>query len=367
MRKKTTFHKAHQELNGRLVEFFGWELPVQYSGVREEHLAVRNRVGVFDVSHMGEIFVSGKEAREAVQYITSNDVGKLTPGGVQYSTLPTPSGCIVDDILVYMFDAERYLLVVNAANVEKDFAWIRDHTRNFAARVVNESDHYSQLAIQGPRAEELVRRLVRDPARVTALSYYTFTEDRCLDLPAIVSRTGYTGEDGFELYFQDTSGADYRVLLDIIEEGRDLGILPAGLGARDTLRLESKMALYGNDIDESHTILEAGLKWILKLKKGDFIGREALLKQKEEGITRKLAGFEMTGRGIARPGYPVWVEDREVDRVTSGTYSPTLQKAIGLAYLPVGFSKPDTPIEIGIRNRKVPARVVKTPFYKRKS
>lgn len=364
MLKRTQFFKAHQELKGKIVEFFGWELPVQYSGLKKEHLAVRSTGGFFDVSHMGEIFVKGKDALKAVQYITSNNVKKLSSGDIQYSTLPTPNGCIVDDILVYMFNEQKFLLVVNAANVQKDFEWIKNHTREFEVIVKNESEFYSQIAIQGPKSPQLMEQFIQNQD-ILNLKYYTFTQDKFKDLDSIISRTGYTGEDGFEIYFLNNQKVNSDLFLDIANLGKELGIIPAGLGARDTLRLEAKMSLYGNDIDDSHTILESGLKWILKLKKGDFIGREALLKQKEGGIQKKLVGFEITDRGIARHGYPVYINGKEVGKVTSGTFSPTLSKAIGLTYLPLDFIEPGTEFKIGIRNKEVTAKVVETPFYQR--
>ncbi|MEN8152724.1 MAG: glycine cleavage system aminomethyltransferase GcvT [Acidobacteriota bacterium] len=362
--KKTKFNKAHYALKGKMVDFFGWDLPVQYSGLTSEHIAVRTNGGIFDVSHMGEIFVEGEKALDAVQFITSNNVKKLKPGKIHYTALPTENGCFVDDMLVYMISDKEFLLVVNAANLEKDFKWITEKLKRFNVNITNKSDEYSQVAIQGPLAEKLLSKFTDED--LTSLKYYTFIFGKVNGISSIISRTGYTGEDGFEVYFRSGEEEATELFLKLAEEGEKTGILPAGLGARDTLRLEAKMSLYGNDIDDSHTILEADLGWILKLKKGDFIGRDALLKQKEEGIKRKLVGFEMVGRGIARHGYPVFIDNREFSTVTSGTFAPWLKKAIGLTYMPADNCEADTIFQIGIRGKRVDAKVVETPFYKRK-
>lgn len=361
--KKTRINRAHYELKGKMVDFAGWDLPVQYSGVNEEHLAVRSTGGLFDVSHMGEIFVRGAQALEAVQHISSNNAAKLKPGRIQYSGLLTEKGCFVDDMLVHKLNDTEYLLVVNAANLAKDDAWIREKTAGFDVRIDNESDEYSQIAVQGPRAQELLSRFTG--ADLEEIQYYRFVMDKVRDLPALISRTGYTGEDGFEIYFKSDEDFASSLFLELARQGEELGIIPAGLGARDTLRLEASMSLYGNDIDDSHTVLESGLGWILKLKKGDFIGREVLLNQKTEGIQRRLVGFEVMGRGIARHGYPAIWKGREVSPVTSGTMAPYLKKAIGMTYLPMEATEPGTLFQIGIHNREVEARVVEMPFYKR--
>ncbi len=361
--KKTKINHAHKLLNGKMVDFFGWELPVQYSGLTLEHNAVRTTGGLFDVSHMGEIFVRGGEALKAVQYITSNNVSKLRPGKIQYSAFPTEKGCFVDDLLVYMFDENNYLLVVNAANLEKDYEWVKEKTRGFNIDVINESEDYSQIAVQGPLSEKLLSEFTETD--LSALGYYTFTEGEVNGIRSIISRTGYTGEDGFEIYFKSNDETASALFMELAEKGSKSGIIPAGLGARDTLRLEAKMSLYGNDIDDSHTILEADLGWILKLKKGDFIGRDVLLKQKSEGIKRKLVGFEVAGRGIARHGYDVLVDSQKFSTVTSGTYAPFLKKAIGLTYLPNEKWEIGSTFQVKIRDRVVDCKVVKTPFYKR--
>jgi len=361
--KKTTINNAHYHLGGKMIDFFGWDLPVQYSGLSAEHIAVRTSGGLFDVSHMGEIFITGKSALDAVQYITSNNIAKLKPGKIAYTALPDENGCFVDDMLVYMISETEYLLVVNAANLEKDFEWIRDKTSGFAVKVNNRSDEFTQIAVQGPLSEKLLSGFTTDP--IAELKYYRFLHGKINDLDAIISRTGYTGEDGFEIYFRSDDKTASDLFIALAEQGKESGIIPAGLGARDTLRLEAKMALYGNDIDDSHTILEADLGWILKLKKGDFIGREPLLKQKEEGIRRKLVGFELTGRGIPRHGYKVYVNGQHYSEVTSGTYAPFLKKPIGLAYLPIGHCEPGSEFTVEIRGKQAAAVVVPTPFYKR--
>lgn len=363
--KKTRINRAHYELNGRMVDFAGWDLPVQYSGVNEEHLAVRGTGGIFDVSHMGEIFLRGPQALDAVQYITSNNAARLDPGKIQYSALLTEKGCFVDDMLVHKLSDTEYLLVVNAANLEKDDAWIRAKTAAFDVEIVNESAEYSQIAIQGPASQALLAQFTG--AELAGIHYYTFVSDEIQGVPALISRTGYTGEDGFEIYFKSDEDFAAGLFLELVQRGKTAGIVPAGLGARDTLRLEASMPLYGNDIDDSHTVLEAGLGWVLKLKKGDFIGRDILLHQKETGIHRHLAGFEMIGRGIARHGYPVLWDGKEVSQVTSGTMAPFLKKAIGMTYLPLEATEPGTVFQILIHNREVDARVVQMPFYKRES
>jgi aminomethyltransferase len=361
--KKTKFYKAHQELKGKMVNFVNWELPIHYSSINDEHNAVRTAGGIFDVSHMGELLFKGPQALEAVQYLTSNNAAKLIPGKIQYSALLTDSGCFVDDLLVYMLNENEYMLVVNAANIEKDYQWILKRTSHLQVNISDESEDYSQVAIQGPQAEKLLSEFCQED--LSEILYYHFITGKVLDQQAIISRTGYTGEDGFEFYFKSDSERATKLYLALAEKGEKYHVVPAGLGCRDTLRLEAKMALYGNDIDDSHTVLEADLGWILKLKKGNFIGREALLEQKETGIKRKLVGFEVQERGIARQGYPVYVNQKQYGIVTSGTFAPYLKKAIGLTYLPIDCIEIDTEFQIGIRDNKVSAKVVETPFYKR--
>jgi aminomethyltransferase len=360
--KKTKFNEAHYVLKGKMIEFCGWDLPVQYSGINAEHVAVRTSGGIFDVSHMGEIFFRGPQALAAVQYLTSNDASKLTPGKVQYSGLMTEKGCFVDDLLVHKISENEYFIVVNAANLEKDYEWMKSKTAHFNVEVKNESADYSQVAIQGPKSGKLLAEFTKTD--LAAMKYYTFTKGKVSGMDAIIARTGYTGEYGFEVYIKEDAKKATKLFLELCEKGKKYGIVPVGLGARDSLRLECCMALYGNDIDDSHTILEANLAWILKLQKGDFIGKNVLLKQQETGIQRKLVGFEMIGRGIARHGYPVYVNGKQFETVCSGTMAPYLKKAIGMTYLPIGKTEPGTEFQVKIREELVTAKVVMTPFYK---
>jgi glycine cleavage system T protein (aminomethyltransferase) len=357
--KRTPLYELHRELGAKVIDFGGWEMPVQYSGILEEHRAVRERVGLFDVSHMGELEVTGAAALDTLQRLTCNDVSKLDDGRCHYTAFLTERGTFVDDLLVYRRGKDDYMLVVNASNTPKDFEWARRNALEGAA-VEDASDRWALIAVQGPRAAALLSRVCEpDPSD---LPYYGFRETAVFGAATLVSRTGYTGEDGFEIYLPpDRAEPTFRGLL---ERGRDEGVLPCGLGARDTLRLEAKMALYGNDIDDTVTPWEADLGWIVKMKKGDFIGRVALEKQKAEGVPRKLAGFEMIDRGIGRHGYPAWTAAGE-GVVTSGTHSPTLGKPIGLALLPTAASGVGQEIEIDIRGRSAKARVVPTPFYRR--
>ncbi|HXV60533.1 MAG TPA: glycine cleavage system aminomethyltransferase GcvT [Vicinamibacteria bacterium] len=354
--RRTPLYSLHRELGARIVDFAGWEMPVDYGGVVAEHMSVREEAGLFDVSHMGEFFVEGSDAEAFLQRLTPNDVSRLAIGQAQYSALTTERGTFVDDILVYRLDERRYLLVVNAANIEKDFSWIESRkTGDVSLR--DESDRYALLALQGPRAAALLEPLT--DVDLGSMKYYRFARGKVLDEESLVSRTGYTGEDGFEIMLE-ASGAE-RVARGLL--GR--GVAPVGLAARDTLRLEAKMALYGNDIDEEHTVLEADLGWIIKWQKGDFTGREALERQKERGVTRRLVGFEMIDRGIARHGHRVFVGGKSAETVTSGSFAPYLKKNIGLTYLPVESCEEGTEIEIDIRGRRAGARVAPTPFYKR--
>ena len=355
--KKTPLNDLEKELGGRMVDFGGWELPVQFSGILEEHDAVRNHVGIFDVSHMGEITIKGPQALELLQKSTCNDVSKLEDGRAQYNGLLYPTGGFVDDILVYRMKADDYFVVVNASNSDKDFEWFRECAKDLDADVQNVSADYAQLAVQGPEAERVLQPMT--DVALAPMKYYRFDRGTVNGAPAIVSRTGYTGEDGFEVYVAPEHGP--RIFRKLVEAG----VKPCGLGARDTLRLEAKMALYGNDIDHTTTPIEADLGWIVKLEKGDFNGRDVLQREKEEGPGRKLVGFEMVDRGIARHGYPVVEGGEEVGVVTSGTHSPTLKKSIGLAYLPLDKSAQGSELSILIRGKETRARVVPTPFYKR--
>jgi aminomethyltransferase len=352
-------------MGGRMVDFGGWDMPVQYpAGTIEEHLRTRKHAGLFDVSHMGEIDVRGAEAIALVNYLASNDASKLVDGQAQYSALTTPEGTVVDDLLVYRFSADQLLLVVNAGTTEKDWNWITAHRRNDTAKLKNVSSEYCQLALQGPDALGILARLTDLP--LSDIKYYHFAEGQVDGIPAIVSRTGYTGEDGFEVY-ADSSKAEHiwNKLLDAGNFGSDTGVLPCGLAARNTLRLEAGMALYGHEIDETTTLLEANLGWICKLNKGEFIGRDVLAKQKEEGVGKRLVGFEVTERGIARDEQDVVIDGQPVGKVTSGSPAPYLKKNIGMAYVPTEFANEGQEIHIDVRGKLVSAQIVKTPFYKR--
>ena len=359
--KQTPLNAAHRRLGAKMVPFGGWDMPVQYGGILEEHKAVRSAAGLFDVSHMGEIEFRGPAALEAVQRLTSNDASRLQVGQIQYSALTTDAGTFVDDLTVYKMADDHYLVTVNASNIDKDVAWMRERTRG-AVEVRNLSDETALIAIQGPRAVEILQRLT--PLALAAVRYYWFARGAVLGREAVLSRTGYTGEDGFEVYLAPQHAtALWEALL---EAGQPLGLVPCGLGARDTLRLEAKMALYGNDIDDRHSVLEADLGWILKLEKGEFIGQAALAKQKAEGITRKLVGFEMLDRRIARQHYPIRKDGATIGEVTSGSPAPWLGKNIGLGYIAVAHSAVGTEFDVLIRDQAARARVVPTPFYKRK-
>ncbi len=360
--KRTPLYECHVEAKARIVPFAGYEMPVQYSGVLEEHRAVRTAVGLFDVSHMGEIEVTGRRALDFVQYVTCNDASKLTPGRAQYAGLMTPRGTFVDDLLVHKMADDRYFLVVNAANKDKDYAYLCAQCIGFdGVDVRDRSDEYAQIAVQGPKALPTLQALTA--VRLGEIKYYRFVEGVVEGAAAIIARTGYTGEDGFEVYVAPEDAP--RLWRALLAAGREFGIVPAGLGARDTLRFEACMPLYGKDIDDTTTPYEAGLGWIVKLDKGGFLGREALLRQQGDGVRRALVGFEMTGRGIARHGYPIWAGGKEVGAVTSGTHAPTLGKALGMGYVPVALSAVGSEFEVEIREQKVAARVVEMPFYRR--
>lgn len=360
--RKTPLHAVHRDSGAKMVPFGGWDMPVEYSGLIAEHTAVRTAAGLFDVSHMGQFEVEGEGALAFLQRVTSNDVAKLVDGQAQYSSLPMPSGCPVDDVIVYRRSERRYLVVVNAANVEKDWRWLVDQKPS-ACGMHDLSDQFALLALQGPKAEAILQGLT--PVDLSAVGFYRFAEGRVDGHEAIVARTGYTGEDGFEIFVAPAvAPALWRR---IVEAGAPYGLLPAGLGARDTLRLEARMMLYGNDMDETTTLIEAGLGWIVSTHeaKGDFNGRAILAEQKAKGAPRKLVGFEMTERGIPRHGYPVALDGEVVGAVTSGTFAPFLQKSIGLCYLPTPRAAVGTDIAVEIRGRRTAARVVPTPFYKR--
>jgi aminomethyltransferase len=358
--QRTPLYDVHRASGAKMVDFGGWEMPVQYSGLVDEHHTVRKAVGLFDVSHMGEIEIRGPQAAAFTDFVTTNAVRKLQNGQAQYSGLLYDHGGFVDDILVHKVADDHFFICVNASNQEKDFAHICSLNR-FHAEVEFASPKYAQIAVQGPRALPTLSKLT--PVDIAAIRYYWFTDGEVCGVPARIARTGYTGEDGYELYLApDQAPGIWQKLL---EAGREFGIKPCGLGCRNTLRLESKMALYGHEIHASITPLEADLAWIVKFDKGDFVGRSALLKQKESGIGRKLVGFEMLGRGIGRDGYEVHLDGSPAGWVTSGSPSPTLNKNIGLCYLPAEQAVPGRNIQIIIRNQPVEAETVATPFYKR--
>ncbi|MGC8594515.1 MAG: glycine cleavage system aminomethyltransferase GcvT [Candidatus Kryptoniota bacterium] len=359
---KTPFNEIHKQLGAKMVEFAGFEMPVQYSSIVEEHKRVRESVGVFDVSHMGEFFVSGRDSELFLQKTTINDVTKLYYGRAQYSALINDEGNLLDDLIVYKMQ-DKYMVVVNAANIEKDF-------RIFSSRIIgdvkidNASDRIGLLSVQGPKSVETLQKLTKTD--LSAIRYYHFAEGKIAGIDSIISRTGYTGELGFEIFFEVRQD-NYRALWkSIFEAGAEFGIIPVGLGARDTLRLEMGYCLYGNDIDETTNPLEAGLSWITKLDKGDFIGKDALLRARQN-ITRKLIGFKLIENGIPRHGYEIFSGDRKVGFVTSGTFSPILQQGIGMGYVQKEFSNEGTEIKIDIRGKRVSAKVVNPPFVPKKN
>lgn len=362
--RRTPLYDCHLEAGAKMVEFAGWEMPVRYGSEIQEHHAVRRAAGLFDVSHMGEIHVHGPGAADYLQRLTPNDITKLKPGRAHYSGLLNAEGGYLDDLLIYMLAENDYLVVVNAANQDKDFAWMVEHVGDAEVEVHDVSDNHALLALQGPKAPEILARLT--DTDLGALRYYRFTEGMVDGVRSIISRTGYTGEEGFELYLSP-DGAP-RVWRALLAAGEADGLLPAGLGARDTLRLEAGMALYGHEIDARTTPLEAGLDWVVKLQKGDFHGRDALAAQQDAGgPARRIVGFEIQGRGIARETHEVLRGDEVVGRVRSGTWSPTLEKAIGTADVPAELAAEGTELEIAVRKRRLPAIVVSLPFYRREA
>jgi aminomethyltransferase len=361
--KHTPLFEEHVRLEAKIVPFAGYEMPVQYpTGILEEHHAVRGSAGLFDVSHMGELEIRGPQALDLVQRVTTNDASKLTTGQAQYSVICREDGGALDDCLVYRFP-DHWMIVVNASNRDKDYAWVRKHAEAFDADVQDRSDEIALLALQGPRAQDILARLTDAP--LDDIAYYHFAEDEVAGMAAILSRTGYTGEDGFELYIPANDAAE--LWRRILEEGAPEGILPIGLGARDSLRLEMGYALYGNDLDEQHNPLEAGLGWVVKLDKGDFIGSTALRQAKDQGVLQKLIGFQLNERGFPRHGYVVRHQTQPVGEVTSGILSPTLQRGIGMAYVSVEVAKPGTSIDVLIRDRPHGATVVRPPFHQQGS
>jgi aminomethyltransferase len=359
--KRTTFYNIHKNLGAKIVEFAGYEMPIQYSSIISEHKAVRDSVGVFDVSHMGEVFVKGENALDFVQYITVNDASKLFPGRVQYSAMCYEDGGIVDDLLVYRISQNEFLLVINASNIEKDFAWMQKNNK-FGVELTNRSDEFSLLAVQGPNSLKTLQKLTDTPIN---LEYYHFTQLNIAGVDMIISRTGYTGEVGYELYFVGDEKSAKNVWDKIFEAGKEFDIQPVGLAARDSLRLEMGFCLYGNDIDQTTNTLEAGLGWITKLTKSEFIGKDALLKVKETGLNRKLVAITSDEKTFPRHGYDISVNNNKVGFITSGTVSPMLEKPIAMGYVETKYAEIGSDVNMLIRGKEVPAKVVKLPFVKR--
>ena len=360
--KRTPLYENHVRLGGRMIDFGGWELPVQYTGILEEHESVRHKAGLFDVSHMGEIALTGPDAQSFIQHLVTNDISKAADGQAVYSPMCYPDGGVVDDLLVYRLGAENYLLVVNAANADKDYAWILKHLSG-DVKAENVSDQWAQLALQGPKAQAILQKLTDYP--VADIRFYRFAPGvRVAGVEVLVSRSGYTGEDGFELY---VAPADAPALWDaLLDAGKDEGLAPCGLGARDTLRFEAALPLYGQEISADISPLEAGLSRFVKLDKPEFIGKEALEKQAAEGLKRKIAGIEMVGRGIPRSHYEVEKDGQPIGFVTTGSVSPTLKKNIGLALIQSEYATDGMELDIVIREKPVEARVIPIPFYTKK-
>lgn len=358
--KRTPLYGAHRRAGAKMVEFAGWEMPVQYSGVIDEHVAVRTRAGLFDVSHMGEIEIRGPGALELCQKLSANNVSRIKLQQAQYNLLMNEQGGIVDDVIFYRIEPDYFLICVNASNSDKDFAWIQKQADG-SVQLENASSRYAQLALQGPLAEKILRPLTS--LQLSEIKSFFFAQGDVSSVQCLVARTGYTGEDGFELY---CNSADAEKLWNaLLESGRPMGMELAGLGARDTLRLEKSYPLYGHELNDTTTPLEAGLEWVTKLAKGPFIGREVLVKQKEDGVQRKLVGLEVLEPGIARSEYLLFKNEKPIGRVTSGTKSPTLGKAIALAYVSVEEAQLDNPIQVEIRGRRIRAKTVALPFYRR--
>jgi glycine cleavage system T protein (aminomethyltransferase) len=356
--KKTKLYNIHEKLNAKIVEFAGFLMPVQYTSIIAEHKAVRNSVGIFDVSHMGEVFIEGENALNFVQYITINDASKLFPGRVQYSAMCYPDGGIVDDLLVYKLDENRFMLVINAANIDKDINWMNDNNK-FNIKLTNSSDDYSLIAVQGPKSKEVLQKICDFDLN---MEYYHFVSGRAAGIDMIISRTGYTGELGYELYFTGDINTAEKVWNEILNSGKDFNIVPAGLAARDSLRLEMGFCLYGNDIDKTTNPLEAGLGWITKLKKDEFIGKEALLKIKSDGLKRKLSPIISEERVFPRHGYDITVKGKKIGQITSGTVSPVLDKPIALGYVDSEYTNEGSELNFLIRGKEIPAKIVKLPF-----
>lgn len=361
--KHTAFYNIHKQLGAKIVEFAGFEMPVQYSGILDEHKTVRNSIGIFDVSHMGEFEIRGKDALTLIQKVTTNDASKLYDGKIQYSSMCYPDGGIVDDLLVYRFK-DHFMLVVNASNLTKDYDWIRSNAGGLDVEIINQSDDISLLAVQGPKSLAALQKLTG--ANLSSIPYYSFVRTNVAGIDMIVSRTGYTGELGFELYFDAAVTVSEKIWKSIMDAGREYGIKPIGLGARDTLRLEMGMCLYGNDIDQTTNPIEAGLEWITKLDKGDFIGRDVLFNVKKEGVKRKLVGFTIEGeKAFPRHGYEIRIDGVAIGHVTSGTVSPILDKGIGMGYVLASSAHVGNILDVKIRNKDIKAQIVKIPFIKK--
>jgi aminomethyltransferase len=363
--KRTALYEEHRKLNGRLIDFGGWELPVQYTGVMDEHIACRTAAGLFDVSHMGEVIVEGVDAEKYLYHLVANDITKVAIGQAQYSPLCHPHGGIIDDLIVYKRAADRFLVVVNASNTEKDFTWMQKVHREggFRCRLENESPNWSQIAVQGPKAEKILQKLTK--TNLSEIKTYRFAEGEVSGVTAIIARTGYTGEDGFEVYVAWEKGG--QIWSELLKAGTPEGLKPCGLGARDTLRLEAKYPLYGQELTDETNPIEAGIGWAVKLDKADFVGKSAIAAAKAAGLKRKLVGIELTGAGIPRTGYRVLDASgtRQVGHITSGTQSPSLKKPIGIAYVELASAEIGTPLRVEIRANQIPAEVVATPFYKK--
>ncbi|QZY53605.1 glycine cleavage system aminomethyltransferase GcvT [Crassaminicella profunda] len=358
--RKTSLFEKHESHGGKIIDFSGWALPVQYEGITIEHESVRNFAGLFDVSHMGEVDIIGSEAFDFVQNLVTNDVSVLEEGQILYTFMCYPHGGVVDDLLVYKFNKDHFYLVINASNVEKDFKWMEDNIGEFHVKINNISDDVSEMAIQGPNAQKILQKLT-DTNLSEIKFFYCKRNVAVAGANCLVSRTGYTGEDGFEIYL---SHEDAKKVWDaLLAAGKEEGLKPAGLGARDTLRFEASLPLYGNELSEEITPLEAGLGFFVKLNKSNFIGKEALVKQKAEGLKRKIVGFEMIDKGIPRHGYDVLAEGKKIGFVTTGYAAPTVKKNIGLAMVDIEYAKLDTPIEIQVRKRIAKAKVISKKFY----
>lgn len=360
---KTPLFDKHIQLHGKIIDFGGWDLPVEYTGIIPEHEAVRTKAGLFDVSHMGEIKVEGQDAEKFLQMLLTNDISVLENNQIAYTTMCYPDGGVVDDLLVYKYNSEDYLLVVNASNTSKDFQWLKENLIG-KTEITNVSENYSLLALQGPLAQDILQKTTDKD--LNEIKYYYFSDNVNVGgIKSMVSRTGYTGEDGFEIYFAPDHAEEMWDLL--LEAGKEEGLIPAGLGARDTLRFEAGLPLYGHELSENISPLEAGLGFCVKLNKDYFIGKEVLAKQKDQGLKRKIVGFEMIDRGIPRSDYPVYADGKQIGHVTTGSHSPTLKKSIGLALIDSSYAKLGTEIEIVIRNKNLKAQVIKKSFYSRKN